>query len=96
MEASTEEQKRGEETYNFCSPCHLFNQLVSACFKCFGRLDDEDDHSTTLPAHTNSPLLSERAMKTTEDEFVVESRAVRVKKRPQRPPIGSGGGGQTN
>ncbi|KAJ0040731.1 hypothetical protein Pint_26881 [Pistacia integerrima] len=97
MEKSEEEKRRGQETIYLYSPCSLFQQLIKACFKCLGREEGDDKHSTTPPAHPNSPSGTEGEIETkrTEEEIGVEW-AITVPKRPPRPPIHSGGGGQIN
>ncbi|XP_031262012.1 elicitor peptide 6-like [Pistacia vera] len=98
MEKSEEEKRRGEDTYYLYSPCSLFQQLIKACFKCLGREEGDDKHSTTPPAHPNSPsgTEGEKETKRTEEEIGVEPRAITVPQRPPRPPIDPGSGGQIN
>ncbi|XP_062147982.1 uncharacterized protein LOC133856939 [Alnus glutinosa] len=89
MESSTEEQRNREETYNLYSPCYFFEQVIKAFLKCLGQ-----DSTTT----EDPPLHAERETKATEDhQFAVNAtRSSMASRRPPRPPISSGGGGQIN
>ncbi|KAL5818449.1 hypothetical protein ACOSQ4_022291 [Xanthoceras sorbifolium] len=78
------------------SPCSLFEQLFNTLFKCLGGGHDQDhdrDHHEdpkTQQVDTNSTSEAETEMKNTGEEFEALAR------RPSRPPISSGGGGQIN
>ncbi|KAG7987372.1 hypothetical protein I3843_03G131000 [Carya illinoinensis] len=93
MGTSTEEQRNRSQTYGlFCSPCYFFDQVIKSFLKCLGH----DSTTEQVPQSQHPPLHAEREMIFT-DEFAVNgAKSSRGLRRPPKPPISSGGGGQIN
>ncbi|PRQ48931.1 hypothetical protein RchiOBHm_Chr2g0116251 [Rosa chinensis] len=104
MESSSSADQREEERHPLLhSPCHFFDQLITACLKCLG-LDHDFSFSaaagkTKADQHQQYPApQTEMEMKFREEVVVTATgnarwtRALRVK----RPSLGSGSGPQIN
>ncbi|KAF5480757.1 hypothetical protein F2P56_001474 [Juglans regia] len=96
METSTDEQRnRSEETSGlYYSPCYFFDQVIKSFLKCLGH---DSTTEQPQPQSQHPPLHAEREMKFTEEFAVNGTKSSRGNlRRPPRPPISSGGGGQIN
>ncbi|KAF8019098.1 hypothetical protein BT93_H3851 [Corymbia citriodora subsp. variegata] len=105
METSEGEERRGRRggrgIVELHSPCHRLQMCINALLKCLGFELGPGSTARRSPDGPDSQAsrhetLLEEGEEEQEEYYEEERRWTTRQGRPTRPPIGTGGGGQTN